>query len=418
MADPQTQPPIVEPDLQPQRLQAGTGRSTSTDSVQAATEAAIAAMAHLNVMGSGTGCDLALVLSSGGHNEAPGVISRVVSRATGARAIAGCSGSMLLTDQGLVSEKHGVVVMVIRGLEASAATWPSLALDPSGAGRGLARALSHSKSSDGSNQSASGPILTLVDPRSLRARLFLRSLRDGLPPGTPILGGGASVEDGDAWVLAQELDNESDSLVGAEDAVAGICLRNCEVSWGITQSFQTVSGLMEATHVDGDNLIELDGLPALPRLLDLVPDDLACDPRALRQNCVLGFPMSGPDQRQHIRPVYIGQARGQGLLLSKQIKQGQKLLLARRDPDLAERDLRDMVEKLRRRAPQNPAFGLFINSTDRGDQLFDRPDHGIAAIQSAFPHLPLLGWHTPRQLAPMEGEPQALVSGAVVLIFG
>ena len=128
--------------------------------------------------------------------------------------------------------------------------------------------------------------------------------------------------------------------------------------------------------------------------------------------------MNGPDQRQHIRPIYVGQARGQGLQISKRLAQGDKVLLARRDTQLAARDLRDMVEKLRRRAPDNPAFGLFINSTDRGDQLFERPDYGFDAIRAAFPHLPILGWHTPRQLVPMEGEPQALVSGAVMVIFG
>jgi small ligand-binding sensory domain FIST len=417
MADPRIEPQPPELGLQAQSIRAGTGRSISRDTVQAATEASIAAMAHLNATGPGLGCDLALVLSSGCHSEAPGVISRIVARATGAKVIAGCSGSLLLTDQGLLESKHGVVVLVIRGIDTTAATWPSLALDPSGAGRGLSRALARGRP-ENQDSAVSGPILALVDPRSLRARLFLRSLRDGLPPGTPVLGGGASVEDGEAWVLAQTMDEDGDSLVGSEDAVAGVCLHNCTVSWGITQSFQAVSELMEVTRIEQDHLLELDGLPALPRLLDLVPDELACDPIALRQDCVLGFPVSGPDQRQHIRPIYVGQARGQGLQISKRLKIGDRVLLAQRDPQLAARDLRDMVKKLRQRAPATPAFGLFINSTDRGDQLFEQPNHGISAIRSAFPDLPILGWHTPRQLAPMEGEPQAMASGAVVALFG
>ena len=418
MAEPSAGLPSPEGTVQTQPIRAGTGRSVSRDTVQAATEASIAAMAHLNATSTGTGCDLALVLSSGCHSEAPGIVSRIVARATGARNISGCSGAMLFTDQGLLEERHGIVVLVVRGLQPTAATWPSLALDPSGAGRGLSKALARGPKESQEEGGIRGPILTLVDPRSLRARLFLGALRDGLPPGTPVLGGGASVEDGEAWVLAQSMEGDPDALVGAEDAVAGMCLNGCSAAWGITQSFQTISEVMEVTKIEGDCLFELNGKPALSTLLELVPDELACNPVALRQDCILGFPLLGPDHRQHLRPIYIGQARGQSLQISKRLKQGDKVLLAQRDPQLAARDLRDMMNSLRRRAPQRPAFGIFINSCDRGDQLFDQPDLGIRAVQETWPDLPFLGWHTPRQLASMEGEPQALVSGAVMTIFG
>jgi len=195
-------------------------------------------------------------------------------------------------------------------------------------------------------------------------------------------------------------------------------MHDCSATWGITQSFQAISETMEVTRIEGDHLLELNGKPALPILLEQVSDELASDPIAFRQECILGFPMNGPDQRQHLRPIYVGRARGQGLQISKRLQTGDKIVLAQRDPERAARDLRDMIGHLRRRSPERPGFGLFINSTDRGEHLFERPDLGITAIREAFPDMPLLGWHTPRQLAPMEGEAQALVSGAIVIIFG
>ena len=85
------------------------------------------------------------------------------------------------------------------------------------------------------------------------------------------------------------------------------------------------------------------------------------------------------------------------------VEEGEFVTFAVRDPNRARKDMKIMLEDLRERvAPSRPRFGFYFNCCARGQSLYGKPNEDTALIRQFFPGVPILGFFTFGELAPMD----------------
>ena len=96
------------------------------------------------------------------------------------------------------------------------------------------------------------------------------------------------------------------------------------------------------------------------------------------------------------------------ILVSDVVAEGSSLQFTLPDPEKATRALHLMLEDLKRRGPEVPAFGVVQTHNPSC----------IAAVNRIFPHTPLIGWRTRGGIAPRQGIPTHHAAAAVVTMLG
>jgi len=376
-------------------------------------QACVVAMAHLRTRHPGSTAALAFVTAAGPAARDPAAIATAVREVTGAELIIGCCGGWVWSESGAPGEA-GVCVLVISGCNAVAALAPQLGRDPAGAARRLSRELTA-----GSEAPDLPLVLLLFDPRRLRPAPFLSAMREGLPPGTPVLGGGSAVENGSAWLLLAHTTSGGGLEIGVrEDAALAVSLPGTRMTWGLTQSFQPITDAMEITAVHGRDLQGLDGRDAWSVLSEHVDPGLLIDDAWRWRAMTAAMPARTPDDRTHYRliPIEAVDPGRRTVRLASPVPAGGRLAFNLRDTQRAGRDLRAMLQRLRIRSA-GARFGLHIDAADRGGALFGSEEHDRRNVAEAFPGLPVVGWRAPRQLAPLQGFPEAHFSSAALLLM-
>ena len=85
------------------------------------------------------------------------------------------------------------------------------------------------------------------------------------------------------------------------------------------------------------------------------------------------------------------------------VEQGDFVTFAVRDPDQARQHMTQMLHDLKQRVePDKPDFGFYFNFCTRGQTLYGEPNQDISMIRDFFPDVPIIGFFTYGELAPVD----------------
>jgi len=389
-------------------LQAGVGLSTHKDTERAAAEAARIALTRAG----SDHADFALVFATASHGPGYSLLLRTIQHTTQATHVVGCSAGGVLATDGEVERASGVAVLTVR-TDAFAA---SRFFIPQLRGRGYEtgkEVAAHVQPRLKENNL----LAVFPDTYSFNATSFFHGLSEQAPQVTTV-GGGAS-EDGSI--------GETFQLCGdtvSNNSVCGMLLSGqFHHSMGIAQACQPIGPVHTVTKSHQNLLLKLDGRSAFDVFAEVVRQPLSDDLRRAAASVFIGLPVDS--ERQHIaRGEYVvrnivGFDPRQGIVaVADEIRQGQKMVFTLRNGDVSREDLKvTLEEQARAWEGHTPGFGLYFNCLGRGSGLYGFPDFDTSYIKQYFGEIPLIGFFSGCEIAPIRQQ-SALhqYSGVLVLV--
>lgn len=384
-------------------IRAGVGLSTEEDTERAAQEATATA---LDRAGLGA-ADWAVVFATPWHRPAYSRMLGAITRESGTSRVIGCSGTGVLASDGEVEGGAGISVLVV-----SSDTLRASAFLVRGPGDWASAA------ELGVRELRGGASLFVLLPDPLPGRLGgLLRIIGSLLGDVPIVGGAPS-EDGS---LGATFEFRGDEV--AAGAVAGLHLGGAfRYTIGLTQAHQPLGEPCIVTRAKGSIINELDGLPALKVLLDQLPRPLADDlRRAIRYVSVGLVPaVEGCVRRGEylVRDIVGIDPPTGSLKIAGRAAEGQSIHFTVLDAERARADLKAMLQSI---APEKTGrryrFGLYFNCAARGSSLYRIPGVDTAFLGSVLRGVPIAGFFSNAELAPMFGANHIFTyTGVLVLI--
>lgn len=389
-------------------LQAGVGLSTQQDTEKAAFEAAYTALTRTG----SSHADFALVFATASHGPGYSLLLRTIQETTQATHVVGCSAGGVLTTDGEIERASGVAVLTVRtdAFVASRFFIPQLRGHGYETGKEVAAHVQPRLKDD-------NLLAVFPDTYNFNAASFFHGLSDRVPHLVTV-GGGAS-EDGSV--------GETFQLCGdtvSNNAVCGLLLSgHFQHSMSIAQACQPIGSVHTVTKSHQNLLLELDGRPAFEVFAEVVRKPLADDLQRAATFVFIGLPVDS--ERQHIaRGEYVvrnivGFDPEQGIVaVADEIRQGQKMVFTLRNGDGSREDLKvTLEEQAQAWEGTPPSFGLYINCLGRGSGLYGFPDLDTSYIKQYFGEIPLIGFFSGCEIAPIRKQ-SALhqYSGVLVLV--
>ena len=401
-------------------IRAGAGISGARGSREAAEGAVGDAM---DMAGIGR-ADLVFLFVTSEHLEDWPRIARAARERSGGARVVGCTGYGVLTAEAEIEGETGAAALAIGGEGFAAAPFLAggLGRDPLECGREAGR---QTREGLGAAFRGEGPPAAVILPDSynLRAGELFRGLHEELGEDAIIVGGGAA-ETGRLGRTFQFLDEEMKT-----DAVAGAVFPWSPTRFiGITQAYQPDGEPMAVTRAEENIIFEISGRPAYEVFAEAAGEALMQNPRAAAVHVFVGLP-GDPDAvvldhgNYIVRPV-VGLDPGKGLIaLPEKISVGQAITFTRRDGPRARADLETMLSKAKERfATENLAdaadFALYFNCSGRGASLYGESGVDSAAIRREAPGLPVAGFFTGSEIAPIGTEDHLHQFSGVLMILG
>lgn len=376
-------------------IHAGVGLSTEKDTERASREATETALARARV----DTADLAIVFATTDHGPLYSRLLRTVKETANATHVVGCSAGGVLTTDGEVERTPGVAVLTVQADTFSASRFfiPQLRGRGQEVGKEVAEVA----------RSSAGPHSLLVvfpDTYNFNPTAFFSGLHETAPD-IPVVGGGAS-EDG---TLGETFQLCGDTV--SNDALCGTLLSGqFHHTIGIAQACQPISPVLTVTKSHQNLILELDGRPAFEVFAEIVRQPLIEDLRRAAAFIFVGLPVD--PERQHIaRGEYIvrnlvGFDPRQGVVaVADEIHQGQKIVFTLRDGGVSREDLKVTLEaQAQLWGEHKPSFGLYFNCLGRGRGLYGLPDLDTAYIKQYLGDLPVIGFFTGCEIAPIRQQ--------------
>ena len=341
--------------------------------------------------------DTLLVFSTfGGSNRWASVLKKL-KISSGANRIVGSSAFGVLTERAEVEQRPSVAVMAFGGASESLHPFliPHLQENNFRAGVALGESF---------REREFDPSLAVIlpDAFSFQHGAFF----DGFESEgnfCALIGGCASEAGGEDKALQWKGDQIT------FDSVSGLAFgKNFEFETGITQSCQPLGEPFQVTRSQGNVIFEMEGRPAYDIFLEQITQLHFEDTREVFHRLFLGLPIASYQteftrSRYLIRNIMGVNPRKGVLSCASQVEQGDYVTFAVRDPLRAKQDLLLMLEDLRQRADgREPAFGFYFNCCARGVSLYGTSGEDTSLIREYFPALPLIGFFTFGEIAPMD----------------
>jgi small ligand-binding sensory domain FIST len=357
--------------------------------------------------------DLAVVFATADYGSEYSHLLEAVRAVSGAPAPIGCTGMSLLTSEGEFEGQPGVAVLVITSdtIRARPFLVHSTSTDTSSPGRTIRRLI---------DPLPEGPrvLVLLPDPFSLHMAHLITEVEED-PAILPIVGAAASGGPG-RREAAQWCGRE----IGVH-AVAGLLLTGeLALRLGVAQGCQPIGQPSRISRAQANQIIELDGRPALEYLQETVAtlpkDEIERASHSL---------FAGIAHEQAHRPIHqgdllvrnlVGVDPGSGAVaVAEQVRPGQIVQFVLRDARAARADMRRMLETLYAATQRiRPRFGFYFNCLGRGIGLYGEPNHDITLIREFFGDLPIVGFFGNGELAPVGGRNYAHSYTGVLAIIG
>jgi small ligand-binding sensory domain FIST len=377
-------------------IAAGSGLARHRDPVEAALEAALMAQERLAT----DHADTCIVFASAGVYPAAHGILHAVRRATGARAVVGCSGAGILTergeyeDAGATDTSAALAVLAIAGDEVRMA--PFVVDETEGLGS-AAGAVAGARAFEGTD--GHGLVIALPDATGLEPGQMLQGIREAGGP-MPVVGGVA------AGTSIFELYN-TDALQGAMTGLA-VCGRRPVI--GVAQGCEPFGEPFVITRGEDNVIREIAGRPALSVLQHGLGELADGQTRLRRAGVFAGLainPAKSPLARGDflVRSLLGVDQKSGAIAVAEPIHVGQTIQFQIRDARAATLDLAETLDGVGAAlAGRRPAFGLYFNCAGRGQGLFGEPDHDVKAIRAHLGDFPLVGFFGNGEFAPVGGR--------------
>ena len=374
-------------------IRAGSGLSENQSLEKAALEATAQALERT---GAAKPDALIVFMVPGEMSRWAGTLRKIKSLA-GTKAVVGNSAFGVLTESAEIEQRPGVAVLALAGVKDAALPFltPNLQENNFKAAASLADSL---------KASLDRPTLSLIFPDafSFQNGPFF----DGFESEhvfVPLVGGCASEPGGEEKTYQWLGDRFT------FDAVSGMGFGgNLEFEIGITQSCQPLGEPLQITRSQGNMIFEIEGRPAYNIFLELITQLHFEDTREVFRRLFLGLPLSSfqtefSRARYLVRNIMGVNARKGVLACASQVEEGDYVTFALRDPSRAKQDLIMMLEDLRQKSEdRRPVFGLYFNCCARGTALYGTPGEDMALIREYFPGLPVAGFFSFGEIAPMD----------------
>ena len=171
----------------------------------------------------------------------------------------------------------------------------------------------------------------------------------------------------------------------------------------------------------GYDLVFLDGKPALESLQraydarkgafnDLLP----------MHRLMLGIADS-PESAKHgdyrLAALVCANEAERSVTLTERLDPGQLVFWLLREPDAAQRDLKETISRLQGNLSAPPDFGLLFSCLGRGPYFYNGIDRDLVLMQKMLPDMPLIGFYGNGEIAPVNGVNELLQYSAVLGLF-
>lgn len=373
-------------------LKAGTHYSKNQPPRQAAEAAAHGALAKAKL----SRASAAIVFASIDYCDDYPLILERVQKITQASFIAGASAAGIITEDAEIEREPAIGVMVIESdtLDIRTALHRNLQENSFQAGSALGESL---RGPAADNRLA----LLFPDPFSFQGGAFFAGLEQAANF-VPVTGGGAA-DDGHLGKSYQ-----FSGLEAAYDAVSSLCfIGRFQHEIGVAQSCTPFTSALQVTESEGNKILELDNRPAYDILLESLsqanlPNTTEIDRKVFLGLALKEFQTDFQDAHYFVSKITDINTH-KGILTSVvPVRKGGFLTFALRDSEKSAGNLRQMLDGLKERfEPSKPAFGFYFNCCSRGSSLYDSPHHDIRLIRQYFPGVPVLGFNTYGQFAPV-----------------
>ena len=258
--------------------------------------------------------------------------------------------------------------------------------------------------------------LLLADPYSFPVDSFVEQTADVLP-GLPVSGGLAAgpASAGSTRLLV-------DGRVHDRGAV-GVTFGGRYASTAlVSHGCRPVGPVMTVTAAEGNELLELAGVPATTKLESLVAD-LPPEEQAL----VTGGLLLGVALDEYADEHAAGDFLVRGLVgadpvrgslaVGDVVRVGRTVQFQVRDADTASDDLRSVLLRAYPRDRVPPAGALLFSCTGRGADLFTRSDHDARAVRAAWGGAAVAGFFAAGEIGPVAGRTHLHSMTASLLAF-
>lgn len=370
----------------------GTSYSTHKTAIEAAREAASGAMKKSGA----SQADAVLFFASAKYRKHYSSILETIRHVTGAKTVVGASGCGILTEETEVERHTGIGVLVLKSDSIDTASFlvPNLQESSLRAGENAAQIIKERIQAE--------LILLFPDPFSFQSPLFFDGFENAYGY-VPMIGGAAAEDSRETKTYQMEGHQVS------YDAVCGLALGGkFRFETGITHSCRPFGEALKITRADGNAIYEIDGRPAYDILLESISHIEFPDPDQIFQNIFLGLPLKNfqtdfSSDQYLVRNIMGVNAKKGVLTCTSPVLEGEFVTFTFRNPDLARQDLRLMLQDLKERlAPFKPAMGFYFNCCARGQNLYGKQGEDVAIIREYFPNVPVVGFFTYGELAPID----------------
>lgn len=192
---------------------------------------------------------------------------------------------------------------------------------------------------------------------------------------------------------------------------------------GVTQSCTTFGEPMFVTEVKDDLILSLDGIPALEVFSEVAKELEVNNFEEAIQQLLLSFPIDP------INPVFTGEGAmarhitgidvpSQGITTAEIVHKGGVVSFAYRSQKSAKKDLKLMLNRLKKQNKNTPTFGIYFNCASRGEALYGKSNVDTKLIREILGEFPLIGFFGAYELAQMpKGVQLYSYTGVLVLIY-
>ncbi|MDA1337174.1 MAG: FIST C-terminal domain-containing protein [bacterium] len=374
-------------------IQAGVGQGSQKDPYEAGFEACQAALDKLE----GEKADLVIVFSSVALDQKE--VIRGVRNVSGDALLVGCSDAGSITSSGPAKNAVGVMAISSDKLHFYTGLGKGVSDGAREAGQALAKEI---------QEKAKEPLKTFLmfpDVLTGNGADIVRGVLDVLGEHFPLLGGAA----GDDFLFKKTYQYKDGEV--ASGAVAGVGISGDFVMGaGVRHGWMPIGSSMTVTKSKGSVVYELDGKPAARIYEDYFgerAEDLKSEPLArLAITYPLGIKVSDLDEYLIRDPITVDE--NGAITCAAEIPEGSEIRLMIGSKDKAIEAAQDAAEKLMRDFKEKnatPKFVLMFNCIAREKLFAQKANDEIQAIMNIIgKDVPLLGFYTYGEIAPIKGE--------------
>jgi len=388
-------------------IHAGVGISTESNAARAGLDAARQVLDGLG----GAQPDWCVAFVTAEHDASVESLLRALSGGTGTPYVVGCSASGILGAGRELERGPALGVLGVRSDQLRAT--PFLFHDEGDQGMTASVRLGQRLVSSRNTEDI---LLVWPDPYHVRPDRPLQGL-DAVLGDVPVVGGAASAAAPGAAPF---------QFCGAEvspASVSGMRLGGrFRRAVGVTQGCHPLGRPLRITRSHENMILELEGRPPFALLKERAPAGLIDD-----LDWALNFLFVGLLPEPHdgelrpgeylVRNIVTADPDTGVLAVSTRVEEGQSIVFAQREAASARNDLLRMLEEVAPRGEEGSyKFGLYFDCLARGASLYGEPGVDIALISSAFPGMPLLGFYSSAEIAPLRGTNQLLTYSGVLLL--